>query len=168
MKAAMKQTCQRCSEKATLHITEIETDGYREVHLCHKCAHKYLQETDESSSGSGKSIGAAMKALSAEHAESTAVCPVCKLSFADFRASGRLGCPHDYEVFRAELLPLLDNIHDSVRHIGKVPKRLPGDAKQQTHMIQLRQELQQAVAVEDYEKAARLRDQIDDLEKQSQ
>ena len=54
------------------------------------------------------------------------VCPVCQTTFLEFRNSGRLGCPYDYEVFRDELMPLLENIHDETRHSGKVPKRCPG------------------------------------------
>ena len=51
------------------------------------------------------------------------VCPVCQITFLEFRNSGRLGCPYDYEVFRDELMPLLENIHDETRHSGKVPRR---------------------------------------------
>jgi protein arginine kinase activator len=89
------------------------------------------------------------------------------MTFEEFRSSGRLGCPHDYEVFREELRPLLDNIHGSLRHVGKVPRRLPADTRRQTQLIQLRQELQQMIAIEDYERAARIRDQIEALDKQS-
>ena len=55
------------------------------------------------------------------------VCPVCQITFLEFRNSGRLGCPYDYEVFRDELMPLLENIHDETRHSGKVPKRAPAE-----------------------------------------
>lgn len=148
-----------------MHITEIEEEGFREVHLCSKCAHKYLNEADESALGKGEISSAEALVSAAEGIVSNAQCPVCKLKFEEFRNTGRLGCPHDYEVFREELRPLLENIHGSTRHIGKLPRRLPADARMQTQIIQLRQELQQAVAVEDYERAARIRDQIEALEK---
>ena len=92
------------------------------------------------------------------------VCPICQITFLEFRNSGRLGCPYDYEVFRDELMPLLENIHGETRHSGKVPKRAPRNTQQQTTLIQLRNELKRAVAAEDYEAAARLRDKIKGIE----
>ena len=159
------QQCQKCEERATLHITEIDGDNVQEVHLCYKCAEKYLSESEEPSAACGPSDPQSLAAAAAAQVTSTAQCPLCKTTFNDFRSSGRLGCPHDYEVFKRELRPLLENIHGKVRHIGKVPKRLPADTQAQTRLIQLRQELQQAVAIEDYEAAARLRDEIEALER---
>ena len=63
------------------------------------------------------------------------------MSFQEFRNTGRLGCPYDYEVFRDELMPLLENIHEETRHSGKVPKRAPRNSQQQTTLIQLRNDL---------------------------
>ena len=102
--------------------------------------------------------------LVGELAEAT--CPDCGIKFMEFRAEGRLGCPYDYEVFRDELMPLLENIHGETRHSGKVPRRAPRNTQQQTTLIQLRNELKRAVAAEDYEVAARLRDQIKGIEKE--
>lgn len=159
----MKNKCQNCSERATLHITEIEDDGYQELHLCYKCAQKYLQEPEN---GAAKEQAAAEAAATPSGPKKS--CPVCRITFDDFKASGRLGCPHDYEAFREELRPLLESIHGGLRHTGKVPRRLPADTRRQTELIQLRQEMQQAIAVEDYERAARLRDRIEGLEQQPQ
>ena len=61
-------------------------------------------------------------------------------------------------------MPLLENIHGETRHSGKVPKRAPRNTQQQTTLIQLRNELKRAVAAEDYEAAARLRDKIKGIE----
>ncbi len=90
----------------------------------------------------------------------TMTCPNCQITFAEFRRTGRLGCPHDYEVFRDELMPLLENIHGEPRHSGKAPRRAPRTSRQQNTLIRLRNDLKRAVAGEDYEAAARLRDEI--------
>lgn len=160
----MKISCQKCPERATLHITELNDDGYVEVHLCFKCAQKYLNEAEQRSES--EKMAAAGDA-SVDEAVNAITCPVCKTTFGQFRSTGRLGCAHDYEVFCEQLSPLLDNIHEAARHIGKMPKRLPMYAQQHTKLIQLRQELQKAVALEDYEQAARVRDQIDTLQRES-
>ncbi len=48
-------------------------------------------------------------------------CPVCGITFYEFRNQGRLGCPHDYVCFKAELEPLIVNIHGETEHVGKKP-----------------------------------------------
>jgi protein arginine kinase activator len=86
------------------------------------------------------------------------------MKFVDFRNSHRLGCPHDYDTFHAELSTLLDNIHGETRHCGKMPRRYPQTKKLESELTQLRVQLKQAVQREEYEEAAKLRDRIKTLE----
>ncbi len=155
--------CQKCAKAATLHITEIlGEEQVEELHLCEECAQKYLYEPHQ------KQVGGKAVPSHGEEAEEPAVlnreCDVCGIKFVDFRNSGRLGCPHDYEVFRDELIPLLENIHGETKHCGKTPRRLPQNKEMQSALTQLRKQLLQAVNKEAYEEAARLRDQIRRLE----
>ena len=169
----MREKCQRCSKPATYHITDIESGQVREHHFCDEHARQHLTPPEEaetpagswtSTQGASKLAGKSTK----EHSPpDSRACPYCQLTFAEFRNSGRLGCPHDYEVFRDELMPLLENIHDETRHSGKFPRRAPRSTERQTQMIELRKKLKQAIDVEDYELAARLRDQIRALEQES-
>ncbi len=92
------------------------------------------------------------------------LCPNCGIAFKEFRAQGRLGCPHDYVVFEDELLPLLENIHGETTHVGKVPKRSPQASQLQFQLIKLRNELRSSVEEERYEDAARIRDSIRHIE----
>ena len=89
---------------------------------------------------------------------------MCGIKFVEFRNSGRLGCPHDYQEFREELTPLLENIHGDTRHAGKTPRRQPQARQNQSELTRLRRQLQNAVSQEAYEEAAKLRDQIRTLE----
>ena len=87
-------------------------------------------------------------------------CPICGIKFMEFRAEGRLGCPHDYEVFRAGLKPLLERSQRADRHHGKRPARQQVNAQRQRELLDLRQQLREAVEREAYETAAKLRDLI--------
>ncbi len=93
------------------------------------------------------------------------VCPNCGITFREFRSQGRLGCPHDYIAFAKELKPLLENIHGETQHNGKFPKRAPHASQLQYRLIKLRSDLRNAVEEEEYERAARIRDEIQSLEK---
>src|SRR5262245_17126879 len=128
--------CNKCPKAATLHITEIITDDQvEEHHLCEDCAQKYLYDPGQKA---GKSM------MSIEDVEEAGVglmsreCPVCGMKFVDFRNSGRLGCPHDYEAFKEDLAPLLENIHGDTRHVGKTPRRRPQTRQAQSELVQLR------------------------------
>jgi protein arginine kinase activator len=159
------QKCERCSSPATVHITEVLGEGkFEEHHVCEQCFKQYNHEMQ------GK--GPLSKALTAESATGELEealfgqqeCPDCGIKFVDFRNNHRLGCSRDYQVFHAELMPLLENIHGETRHCGKTPRRYPQNKKTEAELVQLRQRLKRAVDREDYEEAARLRDQIKTLE----
>ena len=156
--------CQKCTKAATLHITELVTEEQvEELHLCEDCAHKYLYNPQQQKQN--PKIGpAAQGDESDEPAMLNRECQVCGLKFVDFRNTGRLGCPHDYDAFRQELVPLLESIHGDTKHTGKVPRRLPKAKAEQMELTQLRRQLQQAVDAEAYETAAGLRDRIRKLE----
>jgi protein arginine kinase activator len=150
---AMK--CQHCPKLATLQITEIHAEtNFEEFHLCDECAQKYLYES------SPKKKKADTRDLAGPPDKQ---CDQCGTRFVDFRNSGRLGCPHDYQAFQAELMPLLESIHSSTRHAGKTPRR-PSQRVRSQELTKLRKDLQKAVGSEAYEEAAKLRDQIRLLE----
>ncbi len=90
-------------------------------------------------------------------------CDQCGMTYLEFRSHGRLGCSNDYEAFKSGLVSILEKIHGGTQHTGKAPKRLGGPAAEQTEVVQLRRELEQAVTVEDYERAAKLRDRLREL-----
>src|SRR6185369_5737226 len=125
---------QKCTKAATLHITEvISDDQFEELHLCEECANKYLYEPQQKGTPKGDS------GLVEEGDEATALnqreCPLCGIKFVEFRNSGRLGCPHDYQEFREDLLPLLENIHGETKHCGKTPRRQPQNKQTQAELV---------------------------------
>ena len=153
--------CQRCPKQATLHITEVlPEEQFEELHLCEDCAKKFLFEPVKKAKVTAGAGGtdAGGDDLGGKTCES------CGVKFVEFRNTGRLGCPHDYDAFRQELVPLLESIHGDTKHTGKVPRRLPKAKAEQMELTQLRRQLQQAVDAEAYETAAGLRDKIRKLE----
>ncbi len=162
--------CQKCAKPATYHITDIERGKPREFHFCDEHARQHLAPSEEASSElavgdlAKKLIAAAPSSAREPSPADKQSCPHCQITYLEFRNTGRLGCPHDYDVFRDELMPLLENIHDETRHSGKIPRRAPHNSQAQTTLIQLRNDQKRAIAAEDYEAAARIRDQIKAIE----
>ena len=150
--------CQSCDNSATVHLTDIVDGKKKELHLCQTCAQKQQLLAHQELNLPAilqTLIGHHVGQLSDELARLT--CPVCGIKYMEFRAEGRLGCPHDYTVFRAGLQPLLMRIHRAERHVGKVPARRPARLAVQSEM-ELRRQLRRAVDEERFEEAARLRD----------
>lgn len=94
-----------------------------------------------------------------------AACENCGTTFGDFRENSLLGCPSCYKTFEQPLSPLLERAHEGgTHHIGKVPRRAGVGEQRQMAMQRLRRQLDDAVSAEDYELAARLRDDIQQIE----
>ena len=158
--------CQCCNKKAaTFHVTEIVDNEKKEIHLCEDCAR---EKNIALPSGS---LNEFITGLFEAHAETEVpelagiACPVCGITYAEFRSGGGLGCSRDYTVFKKGLLPFLERIHGSIKHKGKVPLNAGKGMANARKLIHLRRELNKAIEAEEYEKAARLRDQIYELKK---
>jgi protein arginine kinase activator len=101
--------------------------------------------------------------------EAVPVCPECGMTLSEFKARGRFGCPRDYEVFAEHLDPLFERIHEAhpPRHEGRLPRQ-EGAAREivdrARRLASLKSRLDAAVAEENYELAAQLRDEINGLE----
>lgn len=153
--------CQSCSNSASVHLTDIVNGVKKETHLCQDCAEKMqiLKHHELNLSAILQTvIGQHIGPVTDELARLT--CPSCGIKYMEFKAGGRLGCPHDYQVFRSALEPLLQKIHRSSRHVGKIPPNAVRCAARQAELMDLRQQLRRAIDREAYEDAARLRDQI--------
>jgi protein arginine kinase activator len=162
--------CHQCEKPATFHITELTGGKPQELHLCEEHAREYLTESDPEPSSAANLAGALAQQLVGGTAEELArldqqACPICGITFFEFRNQGRLGCPHDYICFEKELDPLILNIHGESAHTGKRPQRSPANTDRQTELIRLRREMKDAIQGEDYEKASQLRDEIRQIER---
>ena len=164
--------CQRCEKPATYRITDLNDMETQELHLGEDHAREYLfhaetgPELEPPPSLAGQiaaqlKVGQTSEGLSRLDKQA---CPVCGITFYEFRSQGRLGCPHDYECFSDELEPLMVNIHGETEHKGKSPKRKPKGSENATEMIRLRRQMKEAIDNELYEEASKLRDQIKNMQ----
>ena len=164
--------CDVCGKNpATVHLTEIIDEQMNELHLCEDCAHQKSAAMEQQFGLSDLLAGMAdfeKPSANKEEEMITAKCPDCGLTYTDFKKIGRLGCGECYNVFRKYLAPLLKRIHGSNQHIGKNPlktKTITKVYKKKTDVEELKSQLQKAIQKEAFEEAARLRDQIKEIEK---
>lgn len=158
--------CHNCQKKnATVHLTEVDHQNVKnEIHLCEECARKKgltvkLQfSLSELLSGL---IEPVMGTLMKE--EGDLACPKCGMTYWEFKNKARLGCAEDYEVFKKGLVPLLEKIHGSTQHYGKIPSTVSPELARIRELKELQRELEKLVKVEEFEKAAKVRDKIKEL-----
>ncbi|MDF2724560.1 MAG: hypothetical protein K0Q59_4235 [Paenibacillus sp.] len=162
--------CQECNKKpATLHFQKIINGDKTEFRICESCA----REKSELIPGTanGFSIHNLLSGLlfdpgqaSIEMKPQTLRCENCGLSYGQFSKIGRFGCSSCYQHFGEKLDPLFKRVHGNNVHVGKVPKRTGGLIQYKREIDKLKQEMQMSISREEFEQAARIRDQIRELE----
>lgn len=164
--------CQECGKRpATLHFTKIVNGEKTEFHICEACA----REKGEMIPGTpnGFSIHNLLSGLldfdpasTGPSAKQTAQrCEQCGLTYAQFSKLGRFGCSECYRYFGERLDPVFKRVHGNTIHVGKVPKRTGGLIKYKREVERLKKELALRIEREEFEQAAKLRDEIKELEK---
>lgn len=158
--------CDICKKnKAVVHYTEVINDKIKKLNLCEECAiSKGISVQPPFSIGELLS-GLTPSAIDPSLLEKQMTCPGCGMSFSDFKEGGRLGCAQCYDAFSKALIPLIGSIHKSTRHIGKIPSTAKEAIGVASKIRELELKLQEAVKKEEFELAAKLRDEIKMLEK---
>jgi len=160
----MKQECDKCGKPATVHLTEIVDGQKTEKHLCEDCAAEEGITVKASLPISQLLEDFILQSAGRDESQELA-CEVCGLTYAEFRERGVLGCPNDYDAFAPALGPMIERAQGGAsQHIGKVPRGAASTQKKHNAILRLRSELHSAVAAEDYERAAALRDRIKEME----
>ena len=166
--------CQMCGQHpATTHIKTIVNGKLTQAHLCADCAKKqgYGNLFADWGSGFGSLLSGFMG--SAAPARQVTRCPGCGASFEDITRSGKIGCAECYHTCRGQLLPIIQRIHGTAQHKGKVPGssalRVTDTnnkivAVEETPLEEKKRLLKQAIETQDFERAAVLRDEIKELE----
>lgn len=165
--------CQACGKNtATTHVKATVNGKLTEHYLCDSCA---AQQGYGSLFGGWNGFDSLLSGLMGASAPARQVhrCPSCGASFEEIAASGKIGCANCYRAFRSQLLPLVQRVHGTARHKGKVPGGSAlrvADAPKQLVAVEAGQIeekkrlLQRAIEAQDFEQAAVLRDEIKELE----
>lgn len=166
--SVMKSKCDKCDRPATHHSVEIVNKQKIEKHFCD------IHAAEEGMAV--KSVGGAAQQHTplnelltnfvklhsgAPESVDEVTCENCGLTFPEFRESSLMGCPSCYSSFEQPLEPLLERAHGTgTHHVGKVPRRGGASEVRQQQLLRMRRRLDEAVDSEDYELAARLRDEL--------
>lgn len=162
----MKRKCDQCDRPATHHSVEIIKGQKIEKHLCDA----HAQQEGMSIKGGGhvpinELLTNFVKLHSGQTLATEEVCDNCGMKFSEFREHSLMGCPQCYGAFKESLMPLLERAHEGgSHHVGKIPSRAGAGEARQNKLMSLRKRLDDAVTNEDYELAARLRDEVNRIE----
>jgi protein arginine kinase activator len=170
----MREICQICGQReAQIRFTEVRREGKDTLLLCAACGLERgipldppqgeLLDTREI----WASIVSRFAASRAEEEDSLA-CPHCGWTFRRFEAEGRLGCPECYQTFMGDMTRLLKEYHGADRHRGKVPHDFGRRIDLRRRILSLKEGIQMAIGEERFEDAARLRDEMRDLDEELQ
>lgn len=171
--------CDHCDNEATVHEVTMKGGARIERNLCEQCAQQQgigIQPPVSIDDLIGKYVLPHVLGQAAQQPPKGNACPTCRLPYAEFKQGGLLGCPDCYKTFETQLAPLIERAHEGgTHHVGKGPKRRgggPGPQASLTAQLQeraarlraIRKQLEEAVKAEQYEKAARLRDELRKLD----
>src|SRR6266481_5497149 len=154
--------CCICKEKeAKVHLTQIVNDKMQKVDLCEQCSKEKGVNDPAGFSLADLLLGlGASQEMEQGSGGPDVKCSHCGFSQTDFKKAGRLGCSECYTTFAEGLEGLLKSMHKGTKHIGKIPHQLQQSRDLSEKLKSLQKKLEKAVADEDFEQAAVVRDEM--------
>jgi protein arginine kinase activator len=161
-------TCEICStNEAVFHIKQIIGKDEIELHLCEKCAR--LRGITKNENTIDFSISQLLtglvdtKSVMKKSGNVQAECPACGFTLNKFKKLGKLGCSECYNAFAKPVRDFIYKMFGKVQHKGKLPGKMKNRQTSIDGLEALKEELKTAIALEDYEQAAALRDRIKEM-----
>ncbi|MCH9031266.1 MAG: UvrB/UvrC motif-containing protein [candidate division Zixibacteria bacterium] len=163
--------CNNCGRETdrVVSITQVNANQKTVVTLCRDCAavmgfHNPLDQTPFPLANILKSIVDQTLPPFQDKIDSGVSCSVCGLNFADFSQQGRFGCGACYNTFRPQLEVIMRKIHGGRGlHRGKLPRSVDGPQISVREQERLESEFHRAVELEEFERAADLRDRLREI-----
>ena len=171
MKEGEPMICNKCKMRvATIRISQVANNSVVDVFLCHDCAQENaiagmqaaVMGLSNMMPGFFSYSGEVSKYMKAKAAPSR--CTLCGKTFEEIQQDGRLGCAMCYSDFKDKLNPIIERIYGSARHKGKCPSNMPDEYKNAREIDDLKALLDEAIKLEEYERAAEIRDSIKSVE----
>ena len=165
--------CDLCDKPAVVHEVIVKSGVKKEVHLCEEHAAEHGMPAISTPQPLNKMlthfvIAQGQDAASKARASRKVACPGCGLTFSRFRQCGTLGCSQCYQAFEKQLAPLIGRSQaGATHHTGKTPRRGGGSIDREAQVRALLRELDNAVAAEQFERAAEVRDRLRMLEERA-
>jgi protein arginine kinase activator len=160
--------CQKCHKNtATVRYAEVVDGKVADLHLCADCLSDHQDQADRGFELSGLPSAAVMATraiIERDPGADREMCRFCETSLATVLTTGKVGCIECYSSFGEKLAAILEGLHGSAKHRGKLPQvddareRVRGDLQTKRSL------LRSALNTENYEDAASLRDDIRTLE----
>ena len=169
--------CEHCKERhANVTVTQVQNGEKMERHYCEICAsqfHPFQFDLQDEPISLQQFItnwfGSPTKANSKEGQSQKSTqknCPTCGMSYSQFLKKGKFGCASCYTTFRAYLPPLLNKLHAGSKHKPTGEEVISPMHQLQLQVQQMREKIKIAIEEERFEDAAKLRDEIKELERQ--
>lgn len=167
--------CDICKKnEATVHITKIINGMQQEFNICEKCAKEkgefgFVGQMDFSSPFTFQNILTGIMDYISNPNETQYnfdySCKNCGITFKEFKRKGLVGCSECYKNFTEALNPIIKRVQGNLEHTGKIPSKAGKDIINKRKLLELKKSLQEAIATEEYEKAAQIRDAIKEIQK---
>lgn len=154
--------CQKCLKRnAQFHSYKIINNQLIDIHLCVKCIRN--KNTHEAVNGIDDKLHSLVEVLLHSNVKKNSSspdlkCDICGTSLIELQKTELLGCPKCYEIFSEFIYKSKKRPHKDFQKYNVL--------KEHSELIDLlKKKLKRAVEFEDFEKAADLRDKIQNLEK---
>ena len=158
--------CEICgNRKAVIHIQQVIGKERIDLHLCDTCAlERGISSSEERIELSISSLLHGLVDLRRMKGAKEKACPRCGSTWEQIGKRQQMGCGECYTLFAKEIQGWFQPMVEKPQHRGKLPKRLRTYKTYLVDVVKLKEGLKEAVRREDYEKAARIRDRIKELE----
>jgi protein arginine kinase activator len=165
--------CEVCKQNdATIHITKVINGAKYEINVCEKCAKErtdlnFSEEVFPSTFTFQNILSGIMDYIGNSDQPQKVIdtsCDNCGTTYSEFKQKGLVGCSKCYESFKSTLEPVIKRVQGSKEHLGKIPKKAGKVIIEKRRLVELKENLQNAISSEEYEKAAEIRDIIRKLQ----